>query len=328
MSVLDRIYGAFENSKARLGVRNGRGDEPTPVARYGRVRVRGRHITDEGGNPVILRGMSLFWSQWMPQFYNEAALRWLRDDWKIDVIRAPIAVHNEGYLSFPDCEMAKLEAVIAAGVTLGLYVIVDWHAHDPEPDQAAQFFAAVAEKYRDLPNLIYETWNEPLGCYDWSTVIKPYHMRVAGEIRARGCTNLVVAGTEKWCQHVSPAADDPLAIENVAYALHFYAGTHGQALRRNVVDVVSRDLPLLVTEWGTSEADGNGKLAALETRRWWRFLEANQIGYVNWSVGDKRETSAALQAGAAAQGGWRSGSLTHSGRLVRNQLRRMRRRHR
>ena len=321
--VLDRWSPAAALWQRAMGRGN---DRRTPVERHGRLRTRGNCIAGEDGEPVTLRGMSLFWSQWMPQFYNENALRWLRDDWKIDVIRAPIGVHRDGYLSFPEQEMGKLESVIRAATELGLYVIADWHAHEPEPDQAVGFFAAVAEKYRDLPNLIYETWNEPLGEHDWSEIVKPYHARVAGEIRARGCENLIVAGTSKWCQNIEAAAADPLAVENVVYSLHFYAATHGNALRGKVTNALLRGLPLLVTEWGVCEADGGGRLDARETRRWWKFLEDNRIGYVNWSLSDKGETSAALLPGASAQGGWTSDALSPSGRLVRRHLGRIRRR--
>ena len=34
------------------------------VEMYGQLRVQGRYLVDKNGNPVQLRGMSLFWSQW------------------------------------------------------------------------------------------------------------------------------------------------------------------------------------------------------------------------------------------------------------------------
>ncbi len=64
--------------------------EPTIVSHFGKLQVDGTHIVDQNGDPVILRGMSLFWSQWGPQFFNAECLKWLRDDWKCTVIRAPL----------------------------------------------------------------------------------------------------------------------------------------------------------------------------------------------------------------------------------------------
>jgi endoglucanase len=55
----------------------------TAVEKHGQLRVQGNRIVDKSGAPVQLRGMSLFWSQWIPKYYNAATIQWLRDDWKI-----------------------------------------------------------------------------------------------------------------------------------------------------------------------------------------------------------------------------------------------------
>lgn len=295
----------------------------TAVERHGQLRVEGSRILDQRGEPVMLRGMSLFWSQWQPQYYNPSAIRWLRDDWNINVIRAAIAVDQGGYLANPEREMKKAETVIEAAIALGIYVIVDWHAHQPEPRAAAEFFGRVARKYGQHPNLIYETWNEPLREHDWSAVIKPYHLAVIPSIRAHDPDNLIVAGTQTWSQDVDKAAADPLPFANTAYTLHFYAGTHRQELRDKAEAAMRKGAALFVTEWGTTDADGDGAVHQEETRRWWDFMERNKLSYLNWSVADKREASAALLPGASAKGGWPMRMLSRSGRFVREQLRRM-----
>lgn len=295
----------------------------TPVERHGQLRVDGNRIVDHSGQPVMLRGMSLFWSQWQPQYYNASAIRWLRDDWNINVIRAAIAVHSDGYLEHPEREMRKAEAVIEAAIDLGVYVLVDWHAHEPEPKASAEFFSQIARKYGHHPNIIYETWNEPLREHDWSSMIKPYHMAVIPPIRAHDPDNLIVAGTQTWSQDVDKAAADPLPFANVAYTLHFYAGTHGQELRDKADIAMKNGAALFVTEWGTTDADGDGPVYGEETRRWWDFMERNKISYLNWSVADKKEGSAALLPGASGKGGWPLPMLTPSGRFVREQLRKM-----
>jgi endoglucanase len=293
----------------------------TAVERHGQLRVQGNRIVDKTGQPVMLRGMSLFWSQWAPQFYNEQAIRWLRDDWKVNVVRAAIAVPNNGYLKHPRREERKAEAVIDAAIKLGIYVIVDWHAHEPEAEAAGEFFARIAKKYGHHPNIIYETWNEPLREHDWSTVIKPYHLRVTPRIRAHDPDNLIVAGTQTWSQDVDKAAADPLPDRNTAYTLHFYATSHRKELRDKAAAALAKGVALFVTEYGTTEATGNGTVDIAETRRWWDFMEANKISYLNWSIVTKRETSAALLPGASPRGGWTERSISPSGKLVREQLR-------
>jgi endoglucanase len=294
----------------------------TVVAEHGRLRVTGNRVVDARGRPVTLRGMSLFWSQWKPQFYNADTVRWIAADWHATVVRAAVAAAGSGsYQTDPDAQLRHAETVIDAAVAAGIYVIVDWHAHDPEPDEAQRFFSAIARRYRGVPNLIYETWNEPLPKYGWADVIKPYHMRVIGAVRAIDPGAFVVAGTRSWAQDVDEAAADPLPFSNTAYTLHFYAATHKANLRRKADLALARGAALFVTEYGTTAANGDAPIDAAETRLWWKWCEARGISYVNWSLADKAEASAALKPGAAPGGRWPAAQLTVSGTLVRNQLR-------
>jgi endoglucanase len=264
--------------------------------------------------------MSLFWSQWMPQFYEAGTVRWLRDDWHIDVVRAAMGVHRGGYLEHPRRELRKVCKVIEAAIDCGVYVIVDWHAHLQARAAACGFFERIAREYAQYPHIIYETWNEPDGRYEWAQTIKPYHERVISAIREHDARNLVVVGTPHWSHRVDIAAADPIALENVAYSLHFYAGSNAQALRTVAAAAIRRRAALLVTEWGTCRADASGRVYGEECRRWFDFLDNERIGYVNWSIADKDEAASALLPGAAP-GGWSEQQLSESGRLVRNQLR-------
>ena len=290
------------------------------ASRHGTLTVRGNEIVGAAGEPVMLRGVSLFWSQWMPQFYNPAAIRWLRDDWHIDVVRAPLAVHRGGYLEHPEVELRKIVNVIEAAIELGIYVIVDWHCHDPELPAAQKFFGWLAREYHDCPNIIYEIWNEPLGKYTWEEVIRPHHECVAAVIREYDARNLIIAGTPHWSHRVDIAGAAPLRIENVAYALHFYAGTNGAVLRDLALRARRQPIALFVTEWGAGEASGDGRFAARETLEWLAFLEEQRISHVNWSICDKIETCAALKPGVSGDGRWSQAELTASGSLVREHL--------
>ena len=293
----------------------------TVVERHGRLQVHGNRVVDTHGKPFAVRGMSLFWSQWKPAFYNRDAISWLRKDWGITAIRAAIAAHAGGYDKDPEAQTKRAETVIDAAIAEGIYVVVDWHAHNPMPEEAVRFFTHIARKYRGVPNLIYETWNEPLPAHSWAGVLKPYHMRVIGAIRAEDPGAFVVAGTRSWSQDVDEAAADPLPLKNVAYVLHFYAATHGQYLRDKADLAMKRGVAIFVTEYGTTAANGDSPIDAIETQRWWDWMEANGISYLGWSVNDKREASAILLPGGSPTGGWDESILTESGKMMRNQLR-------
>jgi endoglucanase len=296
------------------------------VGEHGKLSVSGNQIVDSGGQPVVLRGMALYWSQWKGQFYNAECVKWLRDDWNCGVVRASMAVEAGGYLTNPEREKAKVKTVVQAAIDLGVYVIIDWHDHnaDRHVEQAQAFFEEMAQTYGQYPNVIYELWNEPLNTHDWSTVIKPYHEAVIPKIRAHDPDNIIVCGTQTWSQDVDKASLNPIAGDNIAYALHFYAATHKQALRDKAATALKNGIALMVTEWGTSEATGNGTLGTEETQKWIQFMNENNLSWCNWSVADLTETSAALKPGADPNGGWRADAISPSGALVRQELRKYR----
>jgi endoglucanase len=293
----------------------------SPVERHGRLRVRGSHLVDEADRPTVLRGVSLFWSQWQPQFYNASALQWLRDDWRATVIRAPLGVHRGGYLENPAGELNKIQRVIDAAIELGLYVIVDWHSHKLEFDAACEFFGGIAKRYGNAPNILYETWNEPLKGYGWAPHIKPYHEAVIASIRAYAPQSIAIAGTEDWSHRLDGPMSTPLALQNVVYAFHFYSASHGSWMRARAREALKRGVPIFVSEWGASEASGGGRMDWREASRWLQFLNEHRVSHVNWSIADKLESSAALLPEAPSGGQWKEQHLSASGQLVREMLR-------
>lgn len=291
----------------------------TPVQKYGQLKVQGNKIVDQNNAAAQLRGMSLFWSQWIGKYYTYNTVKWLRDDWCTSVVRAAMAVDNEGYVDNPEVEKAKVFTVIDAAIDLGIYVIVDFHVHEANlyKNEAKTFFTEVAQKYGHQPNIIYEIWNEPLDV-SWADVIKPYHNELVATIRQYDADNIIVCGTRSWSQRVDEAANNPVAGTNIAYTLHYYADTHGQSYRDMCSAALSKNAAVFVTEYGTCRADGAGNVNASASNAWWSYLDQNKISYCNWSIADKVEAASALQPNASINGNWTTSDLTTSGTLVRN----------
>ena len=295
-----------------------------PVSEHGRLQVEPARIVGQHGQPVSVAGVSFFWSQWMGRFYTPETVAWLARDWRAGIVRAALGVgRRDGYLFTPEIQKARVRTVVEAAIAQDIYVIIDWHDHNAHlhATEAVAFFEEMARAYGHHPHVVYELFNEPLRDADWAKQVKPYAAKVIAAIRAIDPDNLIVVGTPAWSQDVDVAAADPIRDRNVAYALHFYAGTHKKSLRAKAEKALELGAALFVTEWGTCDANGNGPIDEPSVREWLAFMRRHNLSHCNWAVGDKRETSSHLRPGAASTGQWAESDLTPSGRLVRDIVR-------
>jgi endoglucanase len=276
-----------------------------------------------GGQQGSVAGMSMFWSNtgWgAEKYYNGQTVGWLKSDWNAKLVRAAMGVEDNGGYLTDSTNKTRVTNVVDAAIANDMYVIIDWHTHKAELNKAAaiSFFTEMATKYGSKNHVIYEIYNEPLQV-SWSNVIKPYAVDVIKAIRAIDPDNLIIVGTPTWSQDVDAASNDPITgYSNIAYTLHFYAGTHGASLRSKAQTALNNGIPLFVTEWGSVNADGDGGVANSETNAWMDFLRTNKISHANWSLTDKSEGAAALTSGASANGGWTNNQLTTSGALAKS----------
>jgi endoglucanase len=104
------------------------------------------------------------------------------------------------------------------------------------------------------------------------------------------------------------------------YALHFYAGTHGQSLRNNAEDALSKGIGILVTEWGVSDCTGDGGVFLEGAQQWLDWMDKHKLSWVNWSFSNKNESSAALLPGTGMGGPWSDNDLSVSGKWIKKKI--------
>ncbi len=301
----------------------------TPVAINGALSVANGIIVNKSGIAPQLRGISLSWSIWGGRkYYNPAVVDWLTNDFKASIIRASMAVQpDHGYLKEHD-QQTQLDPQQRSRPNTfkdGIYVLIDWHDHHSNLHipQSKAFFTEMAKKYTGVPNVIYEIWNEPEGAISWDTV-KNYAVQVITEIRKYDPDNLIVVGSPRWDQDVDVAAANPITgFKNIAYSFHFYASdpNHQEILRAKADLALKKGLPLMVTEWGVGESNGNGKFDKELVKTWFQWMEDNKLSWANWNITDKDETTALLMPGAPDNGGWTDNQLTAAGVYIREKLR-------
>jgi endoglucanase len=293
----------------------GTAPENSPVVIHGQLKVVGTQLQDQAGAPIQLKGVSSMWLNWESQPFAESkpALAYMRDNWKLSVIRSSMGTDaSDGYLSDPVDMQARVEHVVQHAIELGVYVLVDWHTERAVTQQAkaVEFFRAMASKYGAYPNVIWEPYNEPTA-YSWKQ-IKVYHQAVVAAIRAVDPDNLIVLGTPNYSQEVEQAALDPLAGTNLLYTLHFYSCTHQQSVRDKGNTAIAAGLPIFITEFGATYADGglattippHDYVCETEANLWFAWMAQNNISGVAWKLDHCTDASCILSANAPLDGPW------------------------
>lgn len=115
-------------------------------------------------------------------------------------------------------------------------------------------------------------------------------------LRSLGNQNIIIVGSPNWSQRPDFAIQDPINDKNVMYSVHFYSGTHkvDGYVFENMKNAFENGVPIFVSEWGTSLASGDGGPYLDEADKWLEYLNSNYISWVNWSLSNKNETSAAF----------------------------------
>lgn len=321
-----------------------------PVSHFGKLVTCGHaYLCGEKTNAAVqVKGPSLYWSTGLgTAFYNETAINWFVNNMNIGVVRAAMAIKywdgttdrpismsdgnvgpttDFGYLSTgstnKDKQKEMIETVIQAAIDNDIYVIVDWHSHraDQETSEAVAFFSAMATKYKDIPNIIWEVYNEPLQWTAAST-INSYASQVAAAIRNAGNNNLIVVGSQKWTSYPLQQSQQGLhnTYQNIAYSFHFYAAEHSLGNGNDAGSAASSNVPMFVTEWGTTAASGDGTPSESGTRTWTQWMDQNKLSSCNWFGGADSQGSAMFKDGTIPST-MSTSNLTSSGNLFKNYM--------
>lgn len=295
----------------------------SPYARHGTLSVRGANLVDKNGKKVQLYGMSTHGLSWYPQYVNYDSFKTLRDEWNTNCVRLALYPRDyNGYLTGGNKN--QLKKIVYDGIdyatNLGMYVIVDWHVLNYNPNETASeavaFFRDVSARYKSYDNVLYEICNEPVNS-DWNSVIKPYAESLIPVIRANDSNAIILVGTNTWSQDLEGPLSNRLSYTNVMYTFHFYAGTHTEFMQQRLQSAVHAGLPVFISEFGTCDASGNGGFNSAQSSVWFNVIKNYNLSHINWSLCNKAETASALVAQTSKTSGWQENELSESGRLIR-----------
>ena len=293
-----------------------------PVSVYGALKAcvisgKGQLCGSKAGwtnTAIQVRGVSLGWSvtNWeSAAFFNERTVNAMVDGWKAEVIRVPLGYSEAGGYQTDASNWTRAKAAIDAAIAKDVYVIIDRHSYKAhqETNAVKTFFETTVAAYHNVPNVIFEIYNEPTDANGgtWAN-IKSHAETVISAIRAKGATNLILVGTPQWSARPSAANGNYLSDNNVAYVFHFYAASHQTntgnydswpTYGSGITTVLNAGKPVFVTEYGTTHSDGGqnntgnyNTHSASHSNTWHDFMDTHKISSCAWNVNDKYEGSA------------------------------------
>ena len=301
-----------------------------------------------GDEEVCFNGLSYGWHNIWPRFYNEESVATLKDDWGVKIVRAAIGsddiakgdnpgIHG-GYREEPEYALEHLFKVIDGAIANDMYVIVDWHSHVSYKELAGEFFRTVATRYKGVPNLIYELYNEPV-CFSFEDgsenkyadlgnpqrmeeywdMLKDYAEYLIGIITSIDDRKpLILMGCPAWDQRIDlPAARPVEGYDNLMYTVHFYAATHKDELRNATQAAIDSGLPVFISECAACEATGDGEMDMESWNAWNKLAKDNGVSMIVWSLSDKDETCSMLTREASSEGPWPEEHIKEWGRIAK-----------
>jgi endoglucanase len=269
------------------------------------------YICDQNGNPVQMRGMSMYgWANAGGySYYTPECIANLYSSWRCHIIRIP-------YMANGAISQTVYNAVVQACVDSGMYAIIDWHEGAGSSVTAANsFFQTMATKWHTFPNVLYEPWNEPSGI-KWTGGIKPYMETIIKTIRAIDPSNIIICGNPNWDQNPQDAAADPITdATNIAYSMHFYSGSHPVgSYGPGITTAMSKGCAIFITEYGACNT--GTVLAEPQCTQWYTFLDQNQIGSTCWAVEYLDQCLSIFTKSASNTGPWPTSVITGYGTFI------------
>jgi len=148
----------------------------------------------------------------------------------------------------------------------------------------------MANAYKDVPNIIWEVFNEPVNI--GVDQVTSHANTVISALRSAGNNNLVLIGSPQWSSQPKEQANNWGSTRdgNVAFTFHFYSITHSYSndngYAKNAKDAMSAGYAIFGSEWGGTNADGEGSFNGSTADPWTSWMDSDKISNCMWSASD------------------------------------------
>lgn len=259
------------------------------------LTVKDNKIYSQNGQQFIFKGLMVPDSA---RLYNDKNFneKYFDKVFKTGVNTIRIPVHPDRWIHDKYYLWRYLDKIVGWSVKNNKYVIIDLHfignvltgSGDQMVDVgkkpyqfSIKFWTDIADYFKDVPNVIYEIYNEPamISAGDWGR----YATTLVDTIRKTGSEQLILVSGIDYSYDLSYWVDNPVKDSNVAYTAHIYPNRNGWA---EYFSKISDTLPVVVTEWGyISEREIAKQLFLIGTRNNFgepmiKFMKEKQIGWI------------------------------------------------
>lgn len=269
------------------------------------LHVEGRYLKNESNKVAILKGVSIADVEHIDLYREGQTAKGLIEravtQLGARIIRIPVipeATDASGFFADPTRYLEDhLDPAIETCVKLNAYVIIDMHLvadYLPKKELAEEFWSIVAPRYNDIPNVMFELFNEPVAPASWETWRNQMAQPLTDLVRKYAPNNIILIGAPLWTSNLSQAVEQPIQGENIVYAGHLYPSIPRENWDIDFLPVIKK-FPVIFTEWGYEYGQENFLNATTSTFGipFVNWLKRHQLGWTAW-IFDNQWTSRML----------------------------------
>lgn len=262
VSLYELQYGEFKVvfNNENLEISKGRTTNVSFADYNGQLSVCGTKICNQYGNQFRITGVSMGDFNSNVEEFSLASLdtlvKWGGNAIRLFVTAKPSYTGQRAYIGNEDEFMGYVNNAIDNAIAKNLYVLVSWGPNDDSGlvNNAIEMYQRVATKYKDIPNIVYEIWNEPSGTAATWAYIKNYAEQVIPAIRAIDDDAIIIVGTPSSSSRPDKVIGNTLNYDNVMYTYHRYMQALNEENIGYLLSSIDAGLPIFATEWAATDA--------------------------------------------------------------------------
>lgn len=301
-----------------------------PVALHGKLKKSGLYLVDKNNVQYQLRGIG---THALLQYTNLHTLNMVRclKEYGVNCIRISAYLSNfnfkysdgqsyQGYIAQPEATKSEIDKIVGYCIAEGIYCIIDWHTMSDDVSngeiayqtEAVAFWDYFAQKYADVPNVIYELQNEPFGASqaNLGAYVKAEHDKIleyaTDPVMIVGCLTGSITNTVNALTSVG--------INDVFYSQHFY--DDDLSAFYSALSYFGNTYPSVISEWSNANVNGNADAdSGGDNENVNGFMDrmyARKISNSSWKLTDQNHVFSVLKYRGALNSSYYSDGFTDS----------------